>query len=86
MWYRWSHRPGRWADSGSIDGRPANALIATLVAGDPCHHRRMGDHPASDDPNAPLRSKLSEADGPSYRQSENCLEKHGFTSRKVTSM
>ncbi|WP_049908925.1 tyrosine-type recombinase/integrase [Halorubrum saccharovorum] len=56
-----------------VDGKTGQRSV-TLVPSVPYVQRWMTDHPAPDDPGAPLWSKLSEPEGISYRQFKNCFE------------
>lgn len=56
-----------------VDGKTGQRSV-TLVPSVPYVQRWMNDHPAPDDPSAPLWSKLSEPEGLSYRQFKNCFE------------
>ena len=56
-----------------VDGKTGQRSV-TLVPSVPYVQRWMNDHPAPDDPGAPLWSKLSKPEGLSYRQFKNCFE------------
>ncbi|MGQ3328075.1 tyrosine-type recombinase/integrase [Halorubrum sp. FL23] len=56
-----------------VDGKTGQRSVS-LVPSVPYVQRWMTDHPASDDPGAPLWSKLSKPESLSYRQFKNCFE------------
>jgi integrase len=56
-----------------VDGKTGQRSVS-LVPSVPYIQRWMTDHPAPDDPGAPLWSKLTEPEGLSYRQFKNCFE------------
>jgi len=56
-----------------VDGKTGQRSVS-LVPSVPYVQRWLSDHPAPDDPGAPLWSKLSKAEGLSYRQFKNCFE------------
>jgi len=56
-----------------VDGKTGQRSVS-LVPSVPYVQRWMSDHPAPDDPGAPLWSKLSKAEGLSYGQFKNCFE------------
>lgn len=56
-----------------VDGKTGERSVS-LVPSVPYVQRWMNDHPAPEDPSAPLWSKLSKSEGLSYRQFKNCFE------------
>ena len=56
-----------------VDGKTGQRSVS-LVPSVPYVQRWMSDHPAPNDPGAPLWSKLSKAESLSYRQFKNCFE------------
>jgi len=56
-----------------VDGKTGQRSV-TLVPSVPYLQRWLTDHPAPDDPDAPLWSKLTKAEELSYRQFKNCFE------------
>jgi hypothetical protein len=56
-----------------VDGKTGQRSV-TLVPSVPYLQRWLSDHPAPDNPDVPLWSKLSKAEGLSYRQFKNCFE------------
>jgi integrase len=56
-----------------VDGKTGQRSVS-LIKAVPYIQRWMNDHPAPDDPGAPLWSKLSKPEGISYRQFKNCFQ------------
>ncbi|PAU83189.1 integrase [Halorubrum salipaludis] len=56
-----------------VDGKTGQRSVS-LVPSVPYVQRWMNDHPAPDDPGAPLWSKLSKPEDISYRQFKNCFK------------
>ena len=56
-----------------VDGKKGQRSV-TLIPAVPFLNRWLSDHPDSDDPDAPLWSKLSKADEISYRQFNNAFK------------
>jgi len=56
-----------------VDGKTGQRSVSLIKAA-PYIQRWMNDHPAPDDPGAPLWSKLSKPEGISYRQFKNCFQ------------